>query len=344
MARTAVVTDRRYLRHFAGRGHPERPERLSAMIDMAEAMAGSEVALIAPRAAERDEIALCHDPAFIEEVERTRQFDRFAFDADTYTSRDSFDAAVLAAGGVLTAIEAVLAGEVENAFALVRPPGHHALAARAMGFCLFNNVAIGAAWLARRRGLSRVAIVDWDVHHGNGTQELFYESADVMYMSIHQYPFYPGTGAFNELGAGAGAGYTVNAPMPATFGDDEYLRIFDDLLMPMARRFNPEFVLVSAGFDCHYRDPLGGMRVTEAGFLAMTRRLKRLAAECCAGRMAMILEGGYDLCALAESGRAVLEELGRAADEPIAAPADGGRAIPIIQRARYFHEPLWRFN
>jgi acetoin utilization deacetylase AcuC-like enzyme len=341
MARTAVVTDRRYLRHFAGRGHPERPERLSAMIDMAEAMAGSEVALIAPRAAERDEIALCHDPAFIEEVERTRQFDRFAFDADTYTSRDSFDAAVLAAGGVLTAIEAVLAGEVENAFALVRPPGHHALAARAMGFCLFNNVAIGAAWLARRRGLSRVAIVDWDVHHGNGTQEIFYDSSQVLYLSAHQFPYYPGTGSLYEVGVGAGTGFTVNLAMPAGFGDAEYLHGFDAVFMPVLRSFKPEFILVSAGFDCHFRDPLGAMEVSEQGFAGMARRLRELAAESCGGRLVLVLEGGYDLQALVASGRAVLDELRGEVGESPSHPVQSKLMAPLVEQAWRVMRNFW---
>ncbi len=344
MIKTALVSDRRYMLHIAGRVHPERPERVEAMIEMAESLDRAGLIPLTPRPATVAELELCHRPDYVQTVERTATMKRFDFDPDTHTSPATWRVAALAAGGALTAIEAVVGGAAENAFAIVRPPGHHALPGRAMGFCFFNNVAIAARALIERHGLKRVLIVDWDVHHGNGTQALFYESADVMYMSTHQYPFYPGTGGFEETGAGAGLGYTVNAPMPATFGDDEYLRIFDGLLIPIARRFNPEFVLVSAGFDCHYRDPLGGMRVTEAGFLAMTRRLKRLAAECCTGRMALVLEGGYDLHALADSGRAVIEELGRAADEPIANPADGVRAIPIIQRGRYFHELQWRLD
>ncbi len=344
MIKTALVSDRRYMLHVAGRVHPERPERVETMIEMAESLNRPNLTPLTPRDATVQELELCHSADYIAAMEKTAGMQRFDFDPDTHTSPATWRVATLAAGGALTAIEAVLGGAARNAFAIVRPPGHHAVANRAMGFCFFNNVAIAARALIERHGLKRVLIVDWDVHHGNGTQELFYDSAAVMYMSTHQYPFYPGTGAINEVGSGAGLGYTVNAPMPATFGDDEYLRIFDGLLMPIARRFKPEFVLVSAGFDCHYRDPLGGMRVTEDGFLAMTRRLKRLAAECCAGRMAVILEGGYDLRALADSGRAVLEELGREADEPLAAPADGGRAIPIIQRARYFHDRLWRLD
>ena len=355
MKRTALVADRRYLDHYAGRVHPERPERVAAMIEMAEHLKRPDLKLYAPRQAARVELALCHGEDYIVAVEHTATLERSNFDPDTHTSRATWQTATLAAGGVLTAVEAVLAAEADNAFAIVRPPGHHALANRAMGFCFFNNVAIAAAALIANHGLQRVLILDWDVHHGNGTQELFYGSPQVLYMSLHQYPFYPGSGLFDEIGACAGAGYTVNVPLPASFGDDEYLRVFDDLLMPIARQFNPEFVLISSGFDCHYRDPLGGMRVTERGFLAMARRMKRLAAECCNGRMVAALEGGYDLKALADSGREVIDELGREADEPITpAPsidagargsaANGARILPILQRAHYFHDEFWKFQ
>jgi acetoin utilization deacetylase AcuC-like enzyme len=314
------------------------------MIEMAEHLKRPDLKLYAPRQAARAELALCHGEDYIAAVEHTATLERSNFDPDTHTSRATWQTATLAAGGVLTAVEAVLAGEADNAFAIVRPPGHHALANRAMGFCFFNNVAIAAAALLANQGLQRVLILDWDVHHGNGTQELFYPSPQVLYMSLHQYPFYPGSGLFDEIGAGAGAGYTVNVPLPASFGDDEYLRVFDDLLMPIARQFNPEFVLISSGFDCHYRDPLGGMRVTERGFLAMARRMKRLAAECCNGRMVAALEGGYDLKALADSGREVIDELGREADEPITPAATCARILPILQRARYFHDEFWKFQ
>lgn len=343
MITTALVADRRYTEHFAGRIHPERPERIITMIAMAGDLQRPGLKFFRPREASPDEIALCHSHELIAEVERTAGAERTDFDPDTHASASTWTTALLAAGGVLTAVEAVLDGAAGNAFAMVRPPGHHALPDRAMGFCFFNNVAIAARWLVRMRGLSRVLILDWDVHHGNGTQEIFYRSPNVLYISTHQFPFYPGTGRLNEVGAGAGAGFTVNAPMPAGFGDHEYLRIFDDLLMPVARQFKPEFVLISSGFDCHYRDPLGGMRVTENGFLAMTRRMKRLAAECCGGRIAAVLEGGYDLRALADSGRAVIDELGREADEAIAS-SDAERAIPIIERAQYFLAPYWRFD
>jgi acetoin utilization deacetylase AcuC-like enzyme len=344
MNRTALVADRRYLDHYAGRVHPERPERVAVMIEMAERLKRPGLRLYAPREAARAELQLCHGGDYIAAVEHTATVERSNFDPDTHTSAETWKTAKLAAGGVLTAVEAVLAGEAHNAFAIVRPPGHHALPNRAMGFCFFNNVAIAAAALVAHHGLKRVLILDWDVHHGNGTQELFYASPQVLYTSLHQCPFYPGSGLFEEVGAGAGEGYTVNVPLPANFGDDEYLRAFDRLLMPIARQFKPEFILISSGFDCHYRDPLGGMRVTEHGFLAMTRRMKRLAAECCGGRLVAALEGGYDLKALADSGREVIDELGRDDDEPIAPVADGIRVVPIVQRAQYFHEQFWKFT
>jgi acetoin utilization deacetylase AcuC-like enzyme len=344
MLKTAVVADRRYLKHFAGRSHPERPERIEAMIEMAEALHRPDLLFLSPREATQDEIAMCHRRDYIASVERTSSFDRFDFDPDTHASRDSYRTALLSAGGVLTAVEAVIDGAADNAFAIVRPPGHHALPNRAMGFCLFNNVSIAAEWLRKVRGLKRVLIVDWDVHHGNGTQDIFYESDQVLYASTHQFPHYPGTGSTHEMGFGSGLGFTVNAPMPAEFGDAEYLRVFDRLLMPIARQFKPEFILVSAGFDCHFRDPLAQMRVTEAGFGAMARRVKLLAAELCGGRMVAALEGGYDLSALAESGRAVIDELGRDADEPIHSDGNGDRAMPTIERVSQNVGRFWNLG
>lgn len=341
MLKTAIVTDRLYLKHFAGRSHPERPARIEAMIEMAESLGRPNLRLLAPRPATLEETALCHDADYIASVERTASVPRFDFDPDTHTCADTYRTALLAAGGVLTAAEAVIDGAADNAFALVRPPGHHARPARAMGFCFFNNVAIAARWLLEKHSLERVMIVDWDLHHGNGTQEIFYESAQVLYASTHQYPHYPGTGSLHEMGAGEGAGFTLNAPMPAEYGDDEYLRFFDEFILPIGRKFKPEFIIVSAGFDCHFRDPLGDMRVTEDGFAAMTRRIKQLAAEYCGGRMIAALEGGYDIEAIVGSGRAVIEELGHDADEPIAQPRAGERVMPIIERAAHGVGKFW---
>jgi acetoin utilization deacetylase AcuC-like enzyme len=334
MHKTAIVTDRSYMKHFAGRSHPERPERVEVMIQMAEGLTREDLQIRAPREASLDEIALCHRPEYIQAVERTSHLDRFDFDPDTHSSRDTYRTALLAAGGVLTAVETVLDGAAENAFAIVRPPGHHALPGRAMGFCFFNSVAIAAESLIRRKGLKRVMIIDWDLHHGNGTQEIFYDSAEVLYASTHQFPHYPGTGSMQEVGAGEGLGYTVNAPMPADFGDGEYLRVFDELIIPIGRAFKPQFIMVSAGFDCHWRDPLGEMQVTEGGFTQMMRRIKRLAAECCDGKIVAALEGGYNLEAMADSGAAVIDEMGCEPDERLVQTSGGDRVIPIIERAR----------
>lgn len=339
-----MVADRRYMNHFAGQLHPERPARIAVMLEMAENLKRPALKHSAPRAASPEELMLCHTKEYVESVELTANRERTDFDPDTHASAETWATTTLAAGGVLSALEAVLDGAAENAFALIRPPGHHALPERAMGFCFFNNVAIAASWLVRLRGMRRVLILDWDVHHGNGTQNIFYESPEVLYMSIHQYPFYPGTGWLDQIGSGAGAGFTINAPVPATFGDNEYLQILDRLLLPVARQFKPEFVLISAGFDAHYRDPLGGMRITEAGFLAMTRRLMRLADECCGGKIVAALEGGYDLRALADCGRSVIDELGKDADEHVIEAKDGGRAVPIIQRTAPFLKDHWKIE
>ena len=317
MLKTALVTDRHFMDHFPGRGHPECPERAKVLLDMAEGLHREGLERIAPREATMAELELCHDPRYIEVVKQTAARDFYDFDPDTHASRATWHTSVLAAGGILAAVEAVIEGQADNGFALVRPPGHHALPGRAMGFCFFNHVAIAARYLTKVRGLERVMILDWDVHHGNGTQDIFYRSAQVLYCSLHQFPHYPGTGALREIGIDQGRGYTVNLPLHATFGDPEYMSAFDRVVLPIGRQFKPDFLLVSAGFDCHFRDPLADMRVTEKGFAAMARRLKRLAAECCGGRMALTLEGGYDLQALASSVREVIEELGREADEPI---------------------------
>lgn len=341
MNRTALVADQRYMAHFPGKYHPERPERIAAVNQMAADLRRPDLKHYSPRAATAEELELCHGAAYVAAVAQTAGVARHDFDPDTHSSADTWTTVTLAAGGVLTAVESVIDGDADNGFALVRPPGHHARPDNAMGFCFFNNVAIAAKWLVEKRGLQRVLVLDWDVHHGNGTQEMFYDSARVLYMSTHQYPFYPGTGYFDEIGTGSGAGFTVNAPMAAGFGDAQYLNIFDNLLMPIARQFQPEFVLISAGFDGHHRDPLGGMRLTEDGFVAMARRMKRLAAECCGGQLVAVLEGGYDLHALADSSRVVIEELGRDADEPLRTAAPENRTAPLVDRAVHFLRPYW---
>jgi acetoin utilization deacetylase AcuC-like enzyme len=312
---TIVITDKRFLEHDPGRGHPESPARLDAVqTDLARGpIAG--VTIEAPRFATDAEIEAVH-PADYREALESLAGRRSQLDPDTAMSPGSWDAARLAAGAAVEAALATMSGRARNAFALVRPPGHHAVPDRAMGFCLLNNAAI-AAEAARRAGAARVLIVDWDVHHGNGTQDIFAERDDVMYMSVHQFPFYPGTGAADEVGVGAGRGATVNLPLPGSQGDADYGVVFHDLFLPVARAFNPELVIVSAGFDAHARDPLADMRVSERGFAAMASGLVQLADETCGGKIALMLEGGYDLPALTASVRATLEVLtGRREDFP----------------------------
>ena len=302
---TIVITDKRFLEHDPGAGHPESPARLDAVLTDLGRAPIADVTIEAPRAATDAEIDAVH-PADYRETLAAFAGRRTSLDPDTAMSPGSWDAARFAAGAAVEAALATMSGRARNAFALVRPPGHHAEPDRAMGFCLLNNAAI-AAEAARRAGAGRVLILDWDVHHGNGTQDIFAARDDVMYMSVHQYPFYPGTGAAEEVGVGAGRGATINCPLPGGQGDADYGVVFHDLFLPVARAFAPELVIVSAGFDAHARDPLADMRVTERGFAAMASMMAQLAEETCGGKLALLLEGGYDLTALAASVRAALE-------------------------------------
>jgi len=335
---TAIVTDARMLAHDPGRGHPERPDRLRAVIDHLED--ARELVRLEARPATREELALVHPPAHIDRIAASAGRPRVMFDSDTATSPGSYQAALLAAGSLLVLCEAILAGEVANGFAAVRPPGHHAERDRPMGFCLFNNVAIAAAWL-RQRGVERVAIIDWDLHHGNGTQHAFEADPSVLYVSTHQYPFYPGTGAAEEVGVGQGAGRTVNLPFPAAFGDAEYIRAFQEIITPIVRQFAPHFVLISAGFDCDHRDPLGSMQVTPAGFSAMAKACVDLAQESAAGRVAAILEGGYDLRAIIEGTDETLDAMrGKHTARP-PVTGDPRRADRILARVRAAQSGFW---
>ncbi|HXV80876.1 MAG TPA: histone deacetylase, partial [Candidatus Binatia bacterium] len=232
----------------------------------------------------------------------------------------------------LRLIDSIAAGEAQNGFALVRPPGHHALRNRAMGFCLFNTIAIGAQHLKQTYHAKRIMIMDWDVHHGNGTQDSFYEDPSVLFISTHQFPYYPGTGALYEVGTNAGEGYTLNIPLPAGCGDAEYLRVFCDVVLPAAKKFEPEWLLVSAGFDPHRHDPLGGMNLTEPGFAGMARLLLQLADQYAGGKIAFLLEGGYDLAALTRSVAAVLEVM-QQDSRPMEYAKPGGDVIePLIRQ------------
>jgi acetoin utilization deacetylase AcuC-like enzyme len=339
MADTGIVIDPRYLDHDTGRGHPERRERIAVLLDMLSAPQAN-LRPVAPRAATGDELALVHDGAYVERVAATQNLPRYAFDADTPTCPKSYETARLAAGGLLALLDATMAGEVRNGFAFVRPPGHHAERDRAMGFCLFNNVAIGAEYLRRVHKLSRVLIMDWDLHHGNGTQHIFESDPHVMYVSTHQYPYYPGSGDLDETGRGDGEGFTINLPFPAGFGDAEFAEAFTTVVEPIAEQFEPEFVLISAGFDAHTRDPLGGLEATEAGFDGMARSLLQIAQRHAGGRCVAILEGGYDLTAIHNSSATVLEEL-RAGGAPVE-PAPASRATPLLERVRRLQRNSWK--
>lgn len=337
MTRTGVVVDRAYLKHEPGEFHPERPERIGVLLNLAEQLEKQKFQLLAPAAADRFEIESCHSADYVALVEATSKANQHALDGDTITCRDSFGVGLLAVGGFLRLLDAIAAAETANGFALVRPPGHHALKNRAMGFCLFNTIAIGARHLKRVHGAKRILIVDWDVHHGNGTQEAFYDDASVLFISTHQFPFYPGTGAMDEIGVNGGEGYTINVPLPAGCGDAEYLRVFEEIVVPAANKFEPEWILVSAGFDPHRRDPLGGMNVTDEGFGAMAQILLRLAERHAGGKIAFLLEGGYDLAALRQSVAAVLNAMQkRPLDDSPTVKSE--KIQPLIRQIRQIRE------
>jgi len=303
---TGLVSDERFLLHRAPYDHPEHPGRLEAIVRRVRSEGLAERCRLVPaREIADDELARVHTLAHIRAIDETAGEDFRQLDPDTYTSRDSALAARLAAGGLTDLSLAVLRGDLANGFALLRPPGHHAEADRAMGFCLYNNVAVAARAVQAGGAAPKVLIVDWDLHHGNGTQHTFWEDPSVLYLSTHQFPFYPGTGAIDEIGAGAGRGFTVNVPWPGGMGDPEYLAAFDRVLLPIARDFAPDLTLVSAGFDAADGDPLGSMRLSPAGYAAMTSRLLSLSK----GRVVLALEGGYNLDAISRSAAACLRVL-----------------------------------
>ncbi|MBN1224266.1 MAG: histone deacetylase [Candidatus Aminicenantes bacterium] len=335
MMKTGIVMDRRYMGHDMGAFHPESPRRLEAIYRMIQDEIEFEYQAIEPRPAAEEEIQWIHTRAYIDTVSNSAGKDRVVLDPDTSTSALSYEAAMLAAGGVMRAVELIMLGEVKNAFAFIRPPGHHAEASRAMGFCLFNNIAIGAEYLLEKNNLKRILIVDWDLHHGNGTQHSFYERKDVLYFSTHQFPHYPGTGYWDERGAGPGTGYTVNVPLSAGKTDQDYMYIFDTVLSPIVKSYLPEFILVSAGFDISAKDPLGGMQVSDLGFGALAHTLIRLAGQVAHNRILFALEGGYDLEGLKSGCRQVLlqmaGEAGKPSIEPAASPQISQELKPVIE-------------
>lgn len=326
---TAVVYDPVYLEHDAP-GHVESSGRLRAIVKaLDESKLWARLTRLEVHPISLERLQRVHTPAYVRMVKQGAESGGVSWHGgETYVSRRSYDAALLAAGGFTNLVEAVMRGDVNNGFALVRPPGHHASADEGEGFCLFNNMAVAARVARDELGAQRVLIVDWDLHHGQGTQYAFNDDPSVLYFSTHQWGIYPGTGHFSDTGMGAGKGFTLNAPLVPGTGDPMYLAIFDELLRPVARRFKPDLILVSAGFDTHWRDPLGSMLVTVSGYAAMTQRLVKLADELCAGRLAITLEGGYDHDALAYGALAVLNVLlGSDFDDPLGPPPSAGRPV-----------------
>ncbi len=295
---TAIVTDTRYLAH-TNPFHPERAERLQAINQNLESSGLRKELLSLPaRAATEEELKAVHTASHLETVRRLGEYGGGNLDPDTYMNSDSWEAALWAAGGAVRLAEAVVGGECHNGFALVRPPGHHATPTRAMGFCLLNNIAIAARHAVRVLGLERVAIVDYDVHHGNGTQDVFYDDPQVLFCSTHAAPFYPGTGLLTDTGSGQAIGATLNVPLSFGVGDKGYEKIFEEIITPALRRWRPQLLLVSAGYDAHWSDPIGPMVLSVSGYARLTQMLHTLAGELCDGRLMLVLEGGYSLEAL----------------------------------------------
>ncbi len=345
MSSLAIIRDDRYLEHNPGDGHPESPDRLRAIHELLD-KEFSNLPKIAPRLATESELALIHDPVYIQTVANTAGRVHAQLDPDTGLSSRSYEIARLAAGGLLQAVDSLLTpnselGTPNSIFAFVRPPGHHAEAGHAMGFCLFNNIAVAAAYAKEQYGLKRILIVDWDLHHGNGTQHAFYDNQSVLYFSSHQHPYYPGSGAFDQAGNGEGEGFTVNAPFPTGFGDVEYLSVYDRILRPIALEYQPELVLVSAGFDPYFADPLGGMQVTAEGFGALAGLVKDIADQACNGKVLLTLEGGYNPKGLRDGVRSVLNSfLGKSS--PLAKDTQSKASELVIERIVRAQKNYWK--
>jgi len=340
--KVGIVKHQIYLEHVTDDFHPENPERLVHIYAMLDELGRDGLAYVEPRMATHEEIALNHDISYINFVAETKGKVQRRLDPDTVTSPKSYEAALMAVGGFLELGDALFAGKVDNGFALVRPPGHHAERGKAMGFCIFNNVAVGARYLINKYALKKVLIVDWDLHHGNGTQHSFYDDSDVLYFSTHQHPYYPGTGWYDEIGSGKGKGYTINVPLSHGMGDADYVHVFQEIVTPVARAWKPEIILVSAGFDIHRSDPLGGMSVTESGFTKMTKILTNLAEEVCDGKILFALEGGYDLSGLTNSVKAVILQLRKTPlyvqdDKEIPSPS----VQQTVQQVKQVLRPYW---
>ncbi len=345
MFKTGIVRDESYVDHRPGDFHPESHRRLETVYEMLNDVDMKDNYTDVPvREATQEELLSIHSKDYVNLVASTAGKPYGYLDGDTQTSAGSYRAALRAAGGLINAIEMVNSAELDNAFALVRPPGHHAERNKGMGFCLFNNVAIGAVYAQKDLGLKKILIADWDLHHGNSTQHCFEADPTILYFSTHQYPFYPGTGSFSEVGRGDGEGYTVNVPLSTGYGDSEYNAIYQQILQPIALKFKPDLFLASVGFDIYEGDPLGGMLVTPDGFAGLTHTLMDIARLTCDGKLLLTLEGGYNLQGLRDSVKAVLKELrGESTIEnrDLAGEEGKGAIAPIIEKVRKIHSRYW---
>lgn len=306
---TGLIYHPDFSKHETGH-HPENKLRLTKTIEYLEKIGTlSKLFLIPFKKSAEENLFLVHTQKHVDYVKNSYKQNIRCLDPDTPVSADSYEIALLAVGGVLEATRQVAGGNIKNAFCLIRPPGHHSTPTRSMGFCLFNNVAIAARYLQKHLNHQRIMVIDWDAHHGNGTQEAFYDDPTVLYFSTHHYPFYPGTGSSEEKGAKNGFGYNINVPLASGSGDSEYISAFENYLLPAAEKFRPEFILISAGFDAHIEDPLGGMAVTDEGFKTMTKIVKDIAGKHCSNKIVSVLEGGYNLKTLPKTIAIHLEEL-----------------------------------
>lgn len=340
---TVYATHPRYAEHDYP-GHPENAQRIRAVWrGLDESGLTARMRPLDPQAVDTELVLAVHSPDYLDLLRRVSTTARTTFlDADTYAGPDALGIALLSAGGAVGAVGEVLSGHADNGLAAIRPPGHHAMPSRAMGFCLLGNAAIAARYAQRQFGIERVLIVDYDVHHGNGTEAMFYTDPTVLYVSTHQYPFYPMTGAATDVGSGAGEGYTINIPLPAGSGDINYSYVFRQIVWPAAERFRPEFILVSLGFDAYWDDPLAGMRLTLSGYSRLTAEVVRMADQFCGGRVVFLLEGGYHLDALRYGiGNVARVLLNDSPTDPLGALADN-RPDPdiddLVARVQQLHQ------
>jgi acetoin utilization deacetylase AcuC-like enzyme len=341
-----VVSDERFTEHLANVFHLENAKRYEAIRSVLEEPSLSKKLIrIPPRPAAPEELAWVHTAAYIDRVAATAGVALTSFDLDTQTTAKSYETACLAAGAVFNLLEEIWTGRIQRGFAAVRPPGHHAEPDRGMGFCLFNNVALGARYLQERHGVKRILVVDIDAHHGNGTQKVFYDTDEVLCLSIHQFPGFPGTGKLGEIGRGRGKGYTVNVPLRKGHGDSDFLCILHFLVRPLAQAYQPEIILVPCGFDLWMHDRLAEMRVSAEGYGLITAMLTDIAAEVCDGRIGFVMEGGYSAEGIRECGLKVLQSLCRPSPSNLEilrrVAADNPGRLGALKKALEIHRAFW---